>query len=204
MNRSPNTPVVTDLITAAATVLSDRPFATVSLEDIAEAAGTSVPVLSDSAGDLRMIASQILTYEGGSMRAAQAKVKSEPNPLQRLIRVFRIVGENLRDDIIVRAGVRLANESYSLFPERNINPGRTWASFLTTVFEEAEELNLLRAGITPRAMIQVSTAVGLGTKDLIYFSNAWSSAPVRFEEAGVQLIELCTEPDRDKKRSQAV
>jgi len=172
------------IIASGSRLLAKRPFETVTSRDIAAAASISESDFSKCFSSMHDLGAAILTYEGSSMRAAQKKATAMADtPLDRLILAFRFVGENLAVDSTVRAGIRIAGESHHCFPERQIDPFRTWQSFILAVLAEADAHGSLRKGSDYEGTAWLLTAAGLGTKDLLMFTEAWHDAP--------QLLEQC-------------
>ena len=124
--------------------------------------------------------SQLTLTRRGAARDSQT-------PLERLRLAFRYVGENLERDVCVRAGVRIAGESHHCFPERNINPFRTWQRFASNALHEADTAGEVRQGVSIEDTAWILTAAGLGTKDLLAFTGEWHRAPDLLERAAVQL-----------------
>ena len=114
----------------------------------------------------------ILTYEGSTMRAAQQRAaETTAAPLERLQLAFRLVGRNLAHDSIARAGIRIAAEAADCFPERKINPFRTWEKFVLRNLEEAQNLGHLRPDADINSVAWLFVAAGMGTKDLLGFTG---------------------------------
>lgn len=178
------------ILAAAAAVLETRPFETVALEHVRrelELSGWPVPDLAGHS--MHALGAEILTLEGNSMRQAMSRASRDArDPLDRLRLAFRYVGENLAKESVVRAGVRIAGESHHCFPERKIDPFRTWRGFIIEVLREAQS----SGEILPEANIDdvawVLTASGLGTKDLLFFTGEWHRAPALLERTAVQLV----------------
>jgi len=168
------------VVTAAATLLADRPYAEVRLEDVAAAAGLGVDEVLARVGDLHAVASAVLTVEGSSMRAAMAAARERSDdPLDVLATTFRLVGDTMASRVEVRAGMRIAAESHRHFPERRIDPYRTWRTFVLAQLTEAQDRGLLRAGVDVEEVAWLLVSAGMGTKGLLEFRGAWDEAPSR-------------------------
>lgn len=180
-----------EILRAAAEVLASRPYETVSLGDVANRAGFSEPAVMTFFRSMHSVGEAVLTYEGQSMREAQRRASAEEqDPLKRLCLAFRLVGENLASDIVVRAGIRIAGESHHCFPERKINPFRTWERFVSSSLGEARTMGLVSPDSPTEDTAWLLTAVGLGTKDLLTFTGEWSQAPQLLERAARQVVEI--------------
>lgn len=178
------------VVHGAAELLATRPYATLTLRDIAQHVGMDVERVSEYFPDLHDLGTAILTLEGSSMRAAQKQAQETySEPLECLKEAFRLVGCNLAKDVIVRAGIRIAAESSSSFPERNINPFRTWEAFVKGHLQSARERKDLRPGIDADDAAWLFVSAGMGTKDLLTFSGEWSSAEARLLRTAELVIE---------------
>ena len=179
------------VVRAAATVFAARPYAEVRLEDVADAAGLTVEDVVARVGDLHDVGAAVLTAEGGSMRAAMAAARAaSDDPLEVLATSFRLVGENLATRVEVRAGVRLAAESHHHFPERRIDPYRTWRAFVLAQLTEADARGLLRPGVDVEAVAWLLVSAGMGTKGLLEFRDAWDEAPGRLGGVATTVLGL--------------
>lgn len=177
------------VLNAAAAVLETKPFETVTLKHICreiEPSGESAP---DLAGySMQALGAEILTLEGDSMRQAMSRASRDAqDPLDRLRLAFRYVGEHLAEQSIVRAGVRIAGESYHCFPERKIDPFRTWRRFIIKALREAQDSATILPGTNIDDVAWILTASGLGTKDLLFFTGEWNRAPALLESTAVQV-----------------
>lgn len=189
---------------AAADILENLPYETVTLGDIADLSGLDAVDIEDIFGSMHELGSAILTYEGESMRAAQRLALDEArDALDRLRLAFRYVGENLANDSIVRAGVRIAGESHHRFPERKINPFRTWRGFITSVLDDAREEGSIQQDAVSGDAAWLLTAAGLGTKDLLTFTRDWREAPALLERVADQVIHIlrAETPARNEKQA---
>lgn len=176
------------IMLAASTLFEHHPYETITLADVSIVTDVSIDEARTVFGTMHALGTEILTYEGNSMRAAQARAnESACDPLEQLFLAFRFVGENLAEDSIVRAGVRIAGESHHCFPERNINPFRTWQRFITS------KLEMIAPGgrygdVNLDETAWLLTAAGLGTKDLLAFTKDWDSAPSLLERIARQAL----------------
>lgn len=191
------------ILESSSRLLADRPFETIKVGKIAEFCGMPDTAVLEHFSSMHELGSAILTYEGESMRAMQARAAADqPDPLKRIPLVFRLVGENLAHDIVVRAGIRIAAESHHCFIERKINPFRTWKNFLVSAFEESIELGLVAASTDVEEAAWLVTVAGLGTKDLLFFSGKWEEAPDLLEKSATLALQsiIRTLPERGESR----
>lgn len=179
------------LLHVAASRLARAPLASVAIEDIALEAGLSLAVVQGMFPDMHELGAAVLDHERTSMRAVQERTsRYTSDPLEQLVLAFRLVGENLANDVVVRAGVRIAGESREHFPERRLDPFRTWEAFVTTQLVRAHSAGLLKADIDIASTVWIVVAAGMGTKDLIAFHDAWAQAPKRLEAVVRNIVSL--------------
>lgn len=190
------------IMRASAEILERRPYETVTLLEVAEVARLDAADVGDYFESMHELGSAILTHEGDSMRTAQRRAHGDAqDALDGLRLAFRYVGENLANDSIVRAGIRIASESHHCFPERNINPFRTWRGFIATVFDDARADGSIQHDASVDDAAWLLTAAGLGTKDLLSFTQDWREAPELLERVANQVIRvLRTQPTRDHEK----
>jgi len=179
------------VVAAAAGLLAERPYTEVALEDVADAAGLTVDDVVARVGDLHAVAAAVLTVEGASMRAAMASARERSDdPLDVLVTTFRLVGENMASRVEVRAGMRLAAESHRHFPERRIDPYRTWRAFVVAQLTEAEARGRLRPGVDVDEVAWLLVSAGMGTKGLLEFRDAWDEAGRRLGGVATTVLGL--------------
>lgn len=180
-----------DLMLVAATLLTQSPFATVTMKDIAVASGTPQASIEILFEDMHALGAAILDHERASMHAVQSRLSRDPShALEKLVLAFRLVGENLASDVIVRAGVRLAAESREHFPERRLDPFRTWEMFVTAQLVAARDAGLLKKPVDIAETVRVFVAVGMGTKDLLAFRDDWDHSAARLDAAARSIVDL--------------
>jgi hypothetical protein len=132
------------------------------------------PVSSD---ELREVAHLILDIESASMRRIKEVIASErSDPLDKIVTAFRMVGDNLARDPKIRAGVVIASRWSGAFPERRIDPFRTWESFVAEALQESRRMGRIRQDIDVVEASWVVVAAGIGAKELIAFRDAWADA----------------------------
>lgn len=179
------------LLYVAASRLARVPFAAVTIDDIVADSGLPNFYVRGLFADMHEIGTTVLDHERASMRTVQERVsKAGTDPLEQLMLAFRLVGENLASDVVVRAGVRLASESREYFPERRLDPFRTWEAFVTTQLTRARDADLLKKRVDIANTVWTVVAAGMGTKDLIAFHDAWDQAPTRLEAVVRNIVSL--------------
>lgn len=191
------------LLEAGAQLLAEKPYAAVTLQHIAVNSGTDIARVTGYFPTLHQLASSILDHERRSMHVVQHRVAMLRDPVERLLLTFRWVGDNLANDIIVRAGVRLAAESRDAFPERRLDPFATWEGFVSDQLAVAQADGLLPAEVDAKALTWLLVAAAMGTKDLIAFRDRWSEAPQRLEATlsyGLILAGVNTSRTQDESR----
>jgi len=171
------------IMEAAAVILVDNAYADVTFSSIAEHAGMGPEALAAVFPSMRDIASAILDEEGRSMRQAQRDSASLANeyPLDALRATFHAVGLNIETQPMVRAGIRIAAESHEMFPERRIDPYRTWGEFVTGQLVSAEERGMLKPGVDITAISWILVSAGMGTKELMRFQNTLDQISKRLD-----------------------
>lgn len=126
----------------------------------------------------------VLNAESAAMRGAQATAaRRASGPLDRLYCAFDEVGELMAGNVLVRAGMRLAAESRTEFPERRIDPYATWHGFLIGALTEAAAAGELHADTNIDELAWTLVAVGFGTKDLVGFHGRWEEIGPRLHAA---------------------
>ncbi|WP_159500336.1 TetR/AcrR family transcriptional regulator [Microbacterium sp. 18062] len=179
------------ILDAAARLVADGGYEALTFEHVADAASIPVAAIEEHFASRHALASAILDSEGASMRRAQQHARALSDvPLEVLRNTYRIVGDNLATIPVVRAGVRLATEARRYFPERRIDPFRTWDQFVTDLLEQAKGAGHLKPGTDIVAATWVLVAVAMGTRDLLAFRDAWSEAPTRLHDSASAVIAL--------------
>lgn len=180
------------ILLAAGRLLAERPFAASQLFDVASAAGLSLDVVRSLFPRMTDLGNAILDHERASMHLVQRRVSAIARPSERVIAAFRLVGENLADDVLVRAGVRIAGESRAMFPSRRLDPFKTWETFIRTQLE-AERASGARLAIDIEQATRLLVAAGMGAKELVAFSGDWRAAPAALETTASDLLNLIVE-----------
>lgn len=179
------------LIDAGAARLAEEAFAAVRFEDIARDAGIEEQAARGVFRSKTELASAILDHERLSMRTAMAEVVTQDAPpLEKLVQAFGRVGQNCADDVVVRAGVRLAAESRRYFPERRLDPFETWRAFVTAQLVHARCDGTLRDGIDTDDAVWLFVSAGIGAKDLIGFHDSWDRAGTQMAGTARTLVRM--------------
>lgn len=179
------------IIEAASRLLSSRPFAEVTLQLVAELAGLRHDDIEAAFESMREIGIAILEAEGASMRLAQKMAYQQTtHPIEVLRLTFHNVGENIASKPIVRAGMRIAAESRGYFPERAIDPFRTWRNFIHRQLSLAETMGLLKPHIDIDAITWLLVSAGIGSKELVSFRDAWDEIGHRLESVLDAVLKL--------------
>ncbi|NWN87077.1 MAG: TetR/AcrR family transcriptional regulator [Micrococcaceae bacterium] len=181
----------TSLLQIAAARLGKEPFPSVTIANIASDANVPEKIVRSHFLDMHEVGSAVLDHERSSMRNVQQRVsKMRINPLDQLAAAFQIVGENLSKDIVVRAGVRIAAESRDYFPERRLDPFKTWEDFVNSQLSRACDLGLIRVDVELSEITWIIVAAGIGSKEFFTISNTWHTAPDRLESTLRNIIAL--------------
>lgn len=189
------------VLTAAAHRFAVRPFAEVSMADVAHEAGVSVSDVSRYFGDTHAAAVAVLDHERASMHGIQRDLAhSEAGPLGRIVQAFRAVGANLAHDVVIRAGVCLAASSRHHFPERRLDPFGTWLSSIEGLLRRAQSAGELRGDVRPEPMAWAIVAAGMGTMDFARTQNRWAEIEDRLERTAQTMIDAIAAPSHERLR----
>lgn len=192
-----------EILAAAASLFVTTPLADVTLEDVARVLRAPVRDLGRHFGTVREIGAAILDAEGDSMREAQrVGAAAGSDPLAILQATFRAVAVNISSRPIVRAGIRIAQESRHLYPERRIDPFRTWKAFVVGQLELAKSKGLLRPGVECESAAWLIVSSGIGTKELVAFTGRWDELPGLMADTIGQIVALL-EADGEPARATA-
>lgn len=162
------------ILEAASRLLASKPFNEVTLELVAQEACIPMDDVALASLTMREIAIAILVEEGSSMRHAQRMAaKQTSHPIEVLRLTFEYVGKSIATESVVRAGIRIAAESRACFPERRIDPFRTWRSFIYSQLSHAETMGLLKPNVDLHSITWLLVSAGLGSKELVSFRDAW-------------------------------
>jgi len=183
-------PVQDQVLRAAATILGQEPFVTVTLERVSATARVSQEEVTARFASMHHLGSAILDHERASMRHIQERVADDDDPLEQIVHAFRLVGENLAKDIVVRAGVRIAQESRREFPERRLDPFRTWESFVDSQLRDAVRREMVRGDIDIGKAVRLIVVAGMGTKELIAVRGNWTDAPELLGNTATDMLSL--------------
>jgi len=180
-----------EILAAAASLLVDAPLAEVTLEDVARVLHAPVEEVNRHFGSVTDVGAALLVAEGDSMREAQrAAALVASDPLEVLRATFHAVAVNISSQPIVRAGIRIAQESRHLYPERRIDPFRTWKAFVVGQLERAKSAGRLRPDADPESLAWLIVSAGLGAKELVAFTGRWSELPEIMESTVGQVMSL--------------
>ncbi len=170
------------ILQAAAEMLAAEPYITVTLERIAAIVHVPIESLEMWFPTMHALGAAVLDYERECMQRTQREAAQRTSdPIERLLYVFRSIGADLANDVVVRAGVRLADESRQHFPERRLDPFAVWRDFVFRQLDEAKDMGLLHDRVNLDETVWLIVAAGMGTKDLLASRNAWTEAPARLE-----------------------
>ena len=192
-----------EILSAAASLLVDMPLADVALSDVARVLPAPLQEVNRYFGSVVDIGAALLNAEGDSMREAQrAGASAGSDPLAVLQSTFHAVAVNISSQPIVRAGIRIAQESRRFYPERRIDPFRTWKAFVVGQLELAKSEGRLRSGVDCESAAWLIVSSGLGAKELVAFSGRWSELPEIMGKTVEQIV-LLLETGRDRAEDPA-
>lgn len=183
------------ILRVAAQRFAAHPFNEVSLTDIAGDAGIALEQLAAIFPDTRAAAVAVLDHERESMHRVQRMLaESDRGYLDRIVQAFRIVGDNLMNDVVVRGGVCLASGARSHFPERRLDPFGTWLGYVEQLLTAARDTGELRETVRPDSIAWVIVAAGMGTMDFARTQDRWSEVGHRLEMTAQTIIDAITAP----------
>jgi AcrR family transcriptional regulator len=172
-----------------------HPFAVVSLTDIADDADIAQDLVASFFPDTRAAAVAVLDHERESMhRVQRVLAESDRRYLDRIVQAFRMVGENLVNDVVVRGGVCLASGSRTHFPERRLDPFGTWLGYIEQLLTAARDTGELREAVDPGSIARVVVAAGMGTMDFARTQDRWSEVGHRLEQTAQTIIDAIIAP----------
>ena len=169
------------LLSVAGEQLSTGPLHHLTLPGLARASGVPEAQVRQHFASVRDVGAAALDHERSAMAAIQHHVQqSGQGPLDQIASAFHLVGVGLQRDVLMRAGVRLALESKAAFPERRLEPRRTWEGFLGERLDRARQLGLLLCDVDVQAALQV--------RDSLVRYQTWSSAAAQMGQVGQRLL----------------
>jgi AcrR family transcriptional regulator len=179
------------ILRAAANLICEKHYMALTLEEVACSARMPVRSVQAVFPNMHAAGAAILNHERETMLTAQARVHAlGADPLDRIRLAFRSIGEVLANDVIVRAGTNIAAEARYAFPERRLDPSRTWEQFVSAELEQALAQRLVAHPLNAQATATLIVAAGLGTRDVLAIDNAWGDAPGRFESMIESILSL--------------
>ncbi|MFB7904956.1 ScbR family autoregulator-binding transcription factor [Kitasatospora sp. NPDC056076] len=153
------------VLLAAADTFAGAGFEAASLVDISRRAGVSKGALYFHFVSKQALADGVRAAAGREIGAAALRaLRTEDRAVQALIDFSHELARLLREDVVVRAGVRLGRQG--LRPADGCaGPGTAWRSLAAVVqrlLERAERAGELRPGADRRACAELLTAVVAG------------------------------------------
>lgn len=163
------------LVRSAATIFEARGYVRTSLSEISAGAGVSCGALHFHFPNKAALAEAVeLAAARALLRVASRGRRGDACALQRLIDVSHGFARLLRDDVVVRAGLRLNMEAGA---GRALDLRWEWWECVHALLAEAEQQGSLAADLPPHrasALILVSTT---GLEALSHQDRGWLSAP---------------------------
>lgn len=188
------------LLQAASERFVTTSFPEVTMADVADAAGVPREVARAVFPSVRDAGAAVLDHERESMHAVQAQVAERGgSALDRIVLAFRLVGENLADDVVVRAGVCLASGSRRFFPERRLDPFQTWTTYVDQMLASALRTGELRPGVDTQLATWIVVTAGMGTMDFLRLHDRWQDAPAMLARTAEGAAGLLAVPGRSDR-----
>lgn len=189
------------LLRTASEHFTIQSFPEVSMTDIAAEAAIPSAVALKAFPSTHDIGTAVLDHERASMHAVQAQAASlSGSALDRLVLTFRLVGENLADDVLVRAGVCLASGARQFFPGRRLNPFQTWLSYVDDLLSTARADGDLREDVDLTSATWLTVSAGMGTMDFCRTQGEWHDAPRLLEQTALSMVALLSAPATAERR----
>ncbi|MGX2998878.1 ScbR family autoregulator-binding transcription factor [Streptomyces sp. JNUCC 64] len=129
------------ILRAAAEVFDEYGFAGASIAKICERGGTTQGAIYFHFGSKEGLAREVMNAQPDVIVPGLAS-----QGLQRLVDITLVWSRRLREDPLLRAGVRLTNEQGS-FGLNERAPYRTWSHIMTEILEVSRERGELREGL---------------------------------------------------------
>lgn len=189
------------LVRAASELFTTRSFAEISIADIAAEAAVPSEVALRAFPSTHDIGTVVLDHERASMHAVQDRLAShDGSALDRLVLAFRLVGENLAGDVLVRAGVCLASGARHAFPARRLDPFQTWLTFVDGLLTTARADGELRNDVDLTSAGWLVVASGMGTMDCCRTQGRWHDATRLLEQTALGMVALLRAPAAEGRR----
>ncbi|WP_129457515.1 TetR/AcrR family transcriptional regulator [Propioniciclava flava] len=183
-----------DVRKAAANIFAVLPYEKVSLSDIARGAGVSEETARSAYSSVSAVARDILDVEGQTMRDAQAQARrTEDRPIERLRCVVALVGSHIQTIPEVRAGLHLAARSSEHFPERHIDPRRTWRGFIEEQLQIAYQQGSVSTQIKVSRVADLIFLALLGAKEIAEMTQDCDNISVKMSTCLDSILEIITD-----------
>lgn len=154
------------LLLAAAQVFDRHGYLGASLADIVDAAGTTKGALYFHFPSKEALAAAVVREQYDRWPPAVQRVQeAEPQPLQQLVRLSYEVARAFRDDVVVRAGVRLAAERSVIATELD-RPYVGWITQVAALLQQAGDAGDLRPGLDPQRTAYTVVAAFFGLQSV--------------------------------------
>jgi AcrR family transcriptional regulator len=152
------------ILDAAAAAFDEHGYASAALSDIARRAGMTKGSLTFHFPSKALIAAT-LVQEFEERRAAALSQLDGPGTLDRIEGLLNSLAVRFRDDITLRAAVRLQNERDTIDVELP-PPYVGWIAALTTLYAQAEDAGELRPGSDPASLAHLTVATFFGLQHI--------------------------------------
>ncbi|RCH70042.1 TetR family transcriptional regulator [Streptomyces sp. SDr-06] len=164
------------LIHSAAEAFERHGYALAKLADISAGAGVSVGALHFHFESKAAVATSVETAAATRLRrAAESAQRPGMNALQRLTGTSFALADQLRSDVVSRAGLRLSTEGVR---ESSLDLRREWQAFVRRELAETSHQDLLDAPVERTDMADLIVAATTGFELLSRRDPAWGAPPL--------------------------
>ena len=185
------------IVEAAASEFIDHGFAGASIADIATRAGVTKGSMYFHFKSKELLAQAVIERQREANADVQARfASSDLSALAVLVSMVRVLGELMREDVVVLAAMRLAVE----VPPGDDDRGPTydaWVGPTTQVIALAVEQGDLRSTVDPPVLSRFLVAAFTGLQTASFASSRLADLPERLREMWSVLLPGVVAPGRE-------
>lgn len=185
------------IVEAAASEFIDHGFAGASIADIAARAGVTKGSMYFHFKSKELLAQAVIERQREANAEVQARfASSDLSALAVLVSMVRVLGELMRQDVVVLAAMRLAVE----VPQGEGDRGPTydaWVGPTTAVIAQAVEQGDLRSSVDPEVLGRFLVAAFTGLQTASFASSRLEDLPERLRDMWGVLLPGVVAPGRE-------
>ncbi len=185
------------IVEAAAAEFVDHGFAGASISGIAERASVTKGSMYFHFRSKELLAEAVIERQREVNAEIQARfASSDLSALAILVSMVRVLGELMREDVVVLAAMRLAVE----VPQEGDDRGPTysaWAAPTATVISHAIAQGDLRESLDPEVLSRFLVAAFTGVQTASFASSRLADLPTRLREMWGVLLPGIVAPGRE-------